>query len=314
MRRPVLFPALLALLPLAIPLAIPLAAPAAQAAPARGPSFDCAKAAQPVEKAICADEALAAMDRLLDRFYRLALSGLPAEPAAALKGDQVRWLLERAAAFKKADGDPAALAGQYDRRLRAVIAKAGPRILPAALAAAQPIDPLANAGAEAEEDAAFVAYVLTTLHPDPPSPGAGGEAEVLSPYERYAGFTFTAALPDSRKSDSRLFVAVAEDCGAYQCTVTPFLLDKSAGTAARLAVEVAENGKRRADPNAHPLGIPSVQGDRIELFEQARGAGDCGTKWRYRLEGTTLALVEAVEKKDCDGKGWGGPGTVVRPY
>ena len=273
---------------------LPLSAHAAS-----GPSFDCAKAGQPAEKAICADDTLAAMDRLLDRAYKLALGGLPADQASALKGEQVRWLLERARAFKAANNEPSALAALYDQRLRAVIAKAGPRILPAALERAQAIDPLADAGREAEEEAAFVAYVLTTLHPDPAIPGAGGEAEVLSPYERYAGFTYAAPLPDNR-----LFVAAAVDCGAYQCGYTPFLVDKGKGTAARLAVEVLDKGKRRIDPHAVPVGIPSVQGDTVELFEQARGAGDCGTKWRYRIEGTALALAETVEKPTCDGKDW----------
>ncbi|MBP2291712.1 DUF1176 domain-containing protein [Azospirillum rugosum] len=285
----------------AVLLLLPLTAPAVAAQP---PSFDCAKASQPAEKAVCADATLSAMDRLLDRAYRMALDGLPAEQAASLKGDQVRWLLERARAYKaanEANGNDgrAALVTLYDQRLRAVIAKAGPRILPAALAKAQPIDPLAEAGPGAEEEIAFVAYVLTSLFPDPPVPGAGGEAEVMSPYERYAGFTYAGALPDGR-----LFVAVAQDCGAYQCSTTPFVVDKAKGTAARLAVEVVEQGKRRLDPQAVPLGAPSVKGDVVELFELARGAGDCGVKWRYRVEGAALALVQSVEKPACDGKDW----------
>lgn len=270
---------------------------AVHAAPA--PSFDCGKASQPAEKAICADDSLAAMDRLLDRAYKLALNGLPPDQSSTLKGEQVRWLLERARAFKAANEEPAALAALYDQRLRAVIAKAGPRILPTALERAQAIDPLANASREAEEEVAFVAYVLTSLYPDPPVPGAGGEAEVMSPYERYAGFTYAAPLPDNR-----LFVAAAVDCGAYQCAYTPFLVDKANGTAARLAVEILDKGKTRADPHAVPVGIPSVQGDVVEVFEQARGSGDCGTKWRYRVDGTTLALAETVEKPTCDGKDW----------
>ncbi|MCW2243979.1 DUF1176 domain-containing protein [Azospirillum canadense] len=281
-------------------LLLPLAVPA-EAAPfsSFAPSFDCAKALQPAEKAVCADATLSSMDRLLDHAYRMALDGLPAEQAAPLKGDQVRWLLERARAFKAANEDRSVLVTLYDQRLRAVIAKAGPRILPAALAKAEPIDPLAEAGPGAEEEIAFVAYVLTSLYPDPPVPGAGGEAEVMSPYERYAGFTYAGALPDGR-----LFVAVAQDCGAYQCSTTPFLVDKAKGTAARLAVEVVEKGKRRLDPQAVPLGAPTVRGDVVEVFEQARGAGDCGVKWRYHVEGTTLALVQAVEKPACDGKDW----------
>ena len=65
-----------------------------------------------------------------------------------------------------------------------------------------------------------------------------------------------------------------------------------------------DKGKTRPDPHAIPVGIPSVQGDVVEVFEQARGSGDCGTKWRYRVEGTTLALAETVKKPACDGKDW----------
>lgn len=293
--------AALLLLPLAVASG---AAPIAAAEAARPPSFDCAKASQPVERAVCADETLSAMDRLLDRAYRMALDGLPADQAAPLKGDQVRWLLERSRAFAAAREDRTALVALYDQRLRTIIGKAGPRILPAALAKARPIDPLAGADRAAEEEAAFAAYVLTSLFPDPAvSGGAGGEAEVMSPYERYAGFTYAAALPDGR-----LFVAVPQDCGAYQCSTTPFLVDQGKGQgkgmAARLAVEVVEDGKRRIDPQAVPLGVPSVTGEIVEIFEQARGAGDCGVKWRYRVEGSTLALDQAMEKPACDGKDW----------
>lgn len=307
MRLPILPRALLSAFVAAMPFA-------AQAAPTLGPTLDCARADQPVEAAVCADPALTAMDRMLDRAYRLALEGLPAKQAVMMRADRSRWLRDRADAFGQtgggqAGGDPAALADLYDRQLRAVIGKAAMHVLPAAIAVARPIDPLANAGPEAEEDAAFVAYVLTTLQPESASPGAGGEAEVLSPYDRYAGFTFIGTLPDGR-----LFVAVPEDCGAYQCAVTPFVLDRAAGTVARLAVEVETERLRppRKDPNAHPLGIPSMHRTGVELFELARGSGDCGVKWRYAVDGTDMRLVEALEKPACDGREWGGPGTTAR--
>ncbi len=281
---------------------------AAAAQPASGPNFDCARASRPVETAVCADPALSALDRLLDRAYRLALDGLAADRAAALKGDQLRWMVERNRAAAAPGDARAALMAVYDRRLRAVIAQEGARIERHAVERVRPIDPLAAAGAAAEEEAAFAAYVLTTLHPAPAAagPDVGGEEEVLAPVELYAGFTYAAPLPDGR-----LFVAVPEECGAYQCVIAPFLVDQAAGSAARLAVEVeAAGGSRpRVDPGARPLGIPSVRGNLVEVFEQARGAGDCGVRWRYRVVGTTLALVQAVEKAACDGAGWDGART-----
>ncbi len=71
---------------------------------AAGPSFDCASAKQPVEKAICADPALAEADLALSRAYRQALQRLAADPAAVetLKKSQRTFVATRDVAF----GDP----------------------------------------------------------------------------------------------------------------------------------------------------------------------------------------------------------------
>jgi uncharacterized protein len=71
-----------------------LAAPAA--AQEVSPSFDCAKASQPVEHAICADGTLAKLDADLAVIYTEALA--QAADAEALRKSQRDWSNERAAA------------------------------------------------------------------------------------------------------------------------------------------------------------------------------------------------------------------------
>lgn len=89
---------------------------AASPAVAAGPSFDCASAKRPVEKAICADPKLAAADVALTQAYRQALQRLAADAAAvqALKASQRTFIATRDVAF----GDPNyALADHLDRQI-----------------------------------------------------------------------------------------------------------------------------------------------------------------------------------------------------
>lgn len=64
-----------------------LGAPAAHAA-ADGPSFDCKAARTKVEKAICADPALAALDRRIAAAYQKVMGALDADGKTALRADQ----------------------------------------------------------------------------------------------------------------------------------------------------------------------------------------------------------------------------------
>lgn len=57
-----------------------------------GPSFDCARASTPVERAICADAELAELDRRMADRYAAVRRALPAEARQALLEDQ-RWFL-----------------------------------------------------------------------------------------------------------------------------------------------------------------------------------------------------------------------------
>jgi uncharacterized protein len=71
----------------------PLMLLAAAAAPAPGPSFDCARAATAVERLICGDERLAAYDRAVALLYASARRG---KGRAAAVREQCEWLESRA--------------------------------------------------------------------------------------------------------------------------------------------------------------------------------------------------------------------------
>lgn len=67
----------------------------AMAAAAQGPAFDCAKASGEVEKQVCADATLAALDRQLDSVYKAATAKATGKPATALRAEQRGWVKGR---------------------------------------------------------------------------------------------------------------------------------------------------------------------------------------------------------------------------
>ena len=94
-------------------------------------SFDCAKASKPVERLICADPALAALDGALGAEVKKALAAAPADRQALL-ADARRWLAERdkrcplpAVALTAADRSSAAscLTAAYRERIAALQSK-----------------------------------------------------------------------------------------------------------------------------------------------------------------------------------------------
>ncbi|WP_421998027.1 DUF3298 domain-containing protein [Reyranella sp.] len=60
-----------------------------------GPSFDCSKASNAVERAVCRDPALAKADRDLAAAYAALSAKLTAAGKEQLEKDQVRWIIER---------------------------------------------------------------------------------------------------------------------------------------------------------------------------------------------------------------------------
>jgi uncharacterized protein len=74
-------------------LAISLGLPAA--ALAEGPTFNCAKAQGEVEKLICSDASLAALDRRLDEVYKAASAKAKGKLATPLREEQRGWVKGR---------------------------------------------------------------------------------------------------------------------------------------------------------------------------------------------------------------------------
>jgi uncharacterized protein YecT (DUF1311 family) len=82
------------------------------------PSFDCARAAAAIEKAICGNEAVAALDRELARSYETLLAKLDGAARHHLVEDQQRWLQANARACIARFGDiDLCLEDRYGRRI-----------------------------------------------------------------------------------------------------------------------------------------------------------------------------------------------------
>lgn len=96
-----------------------LSATRGDASSAAAPSFDCARAATPVERAICADADLAALDRELDARFRAKLDDASFLERRSLRRRQRDWLKQRDAACGEHAGAGlvACLAERYRERL-----------------------------------------------------------------------------------------------------------------------------------------------------------------------------------------------------
>lgn len=101
-----------------------LAPPPAAAAPSSGPSFDCAKATTPVERAVCDDPALATLDRTLDAAYVQAMREWPDEEKTAQRTAQRAWIASRNACVRAGDANDC-IATSYRRRLVEVQIQSG---------------------------------------------------------------------------------------------------------------------------------------------------------------------------------------------
>jgi uncharacterized protein len=80
---------------LVVPALIACAAGFPRAALAQGPTFDCAKAQGEVEKLICSDALLAALDRKLDAVYQAATAKAAGKLATQLRAEQIGWVKGR---------------------------------------------------------------------------------------------------------------------------------------------------------------------------------------------------------------------------
>jgi uncharacterized protein len=85
---------------LLVALILAFAAGFPAAALAEGPTFDCAKAQGEVEKLICADAALAALDHQLDAAYKAATAKAKGPVATELRETQRGWVSGRNECWK----------------------------------------------------------------------------------------------------------------------------------------------------------------------------------------------------------------------
>lgn len=75
-------------------------------ASAQGPSFDCAKADGTVQKQICSDTALGALDRKLDEVYKAAVKKATGKMLATLRTEQRGWVKGRDECWKATKDTP----------------------------------------------------------------------------------------------------------------------------------------------------------------------------------------------------------------
>ena len=140
------FPVPVALMRAALALSAGVFATMAQAAPASGPSFDCARVTSQVNRTICASPVLSALDRQLADHYRVLLAQSGAE-AAALQGEEVKWLHEvrdpcpDAACIEQAYAVWDAVLVARSRRLAAGAASAAVDVAPGAAVGLAPHQP-----------------------------------------------------------------------------------------------------------------------------------------------------------------------------
>jgi uncharacterized protein/heat shock protein HslJ len=87
------------------------------------PSFDCAKASGSVEKMICSDPSLVALDRRLADVYAAAVKKAGTPAPASLTAEQRGWLKRRNECWKEADAAGACVEREYQTRIVEIQAK-----------------------------------------------------------------------------------------------------------------------------------------------------------------------------------------------
>lgn len=80
---------------------------------AQGPTFDCARAQGQVEKSICADPSLAALDRKLGEVYKAASAKAKGQELTTLRAEQRGWVKGRNDCWKTQSGAPTYLTASW---------------------------------------------------------------------------------------------------------------------------------------------------------------------------------------------------------
>lgn len=88
----------------------------ARPATAGNPSFDCDKASHPLERLICQDDELSALDVRVAKAFANAIARAPANEVANLRKQQKAWRKALLSCAKK-DGSRACAMAAYESRL-----------------------------------------------------------------------------------------------------------------------------------------------------------------------------------------------------
>ncbi len=257
MRRPLLLPLLLALIP---------SAWADQAAP----SFECSRAAVPVEHLICSSDALSRLDAQMGDAFRARREAADEAGRAALLADQRRWLVTRLASCQiPTKGDvpeatrPAAescLADSYKSRVAALAVPAATTPAPTTTASA------------AEPSGAALDHSIFA---------ARGEHEALLTVERFGRYAITV------KSDQGT---------ALQ------LIDRMAGPSAVQGIAGAKDGRIDAFLDRGTY--------KLKLIADPKGSGDAelAVTPSVELQPDPVQLVElkpvVAELGDHEQRSW----------
>ena len=255
------------------------AALAALPSAAAAAGFDCAKAATPAEKAICADHALGELDEKLAAAFRFALAN--ASDKDAVKNAQKAWLKRRDAC-----ADAACLRQAYDARLDELEKKSArdaEQDLKDALAQRETWRERLKWPDDCEEE-----------FKDSAGPGAfPGEAAGVETY--------------SLGASERLAVV---QCGlyAYQISFVALLFD-AAGNAPGRLVTLKDygretSGKVTSGESTETAGEPvfDEHGKTLTVLSKSRGVGDCGSLVTYGFESGRAVVREARAQACFDDK------------
>jgi uncharacterized protein len=114
-------------MPIRLPVLVAVLLFVARPAAAQGPSYDCTKATASMEKLVCGDQQLSALDRQLAEVYAAATKKAANEHPPTLKATQRGWVKGRDDCWKGQD-QRACVKGQYEDRI--VELQATYRLLP----------------------------------------------------------------------------------------------------------------------------------------------------------------------------------------
>jgi hypothetical protein len=112
----------------------------------------------------------------------------------------------------------------------------------------------------------------------------------------------TAGVQTWRASGGRTLVSVTCFLGAYQGTQRLYLVSASGTPGRVLRLHLYRDpGTGRPTParTAQPLGVLTFRSGRLELFDKARGVGDCGILSRFTLRGSRF-VPTSTRAKACD--------------